>query len=187
MELILASQSPRRRQLLEERGYEVKVCPADIDESMNADLSVDEALEQLAHRKACAVKDGHEDAVIVAADTIVVFQDEILGKPHDGREACDYLSRLSGETHEVKTGVCILCPEGEFTFTDTTRVHFADLSEQDILDYVATGKPLDKAGAYGIQECGFADDIDGSYTNVVGLPMEKLDNALQILTKTIYK
>lgn len=182
MKIILASQSPRRRQLLDEGGYEVLVRPADIEEKLQADLPLDDALEHLAYEKAKAVGHGPED-VVLAADTVVVFDDEILGKPHSAPEACDCLSRLSGETHQVKTGVCILTGQGAYTFTETTQVHFKDLDADMIMDYVATGSPMDKAGAYGIQDSHFVDWISGSYTNVVGLPMEKVNEILQLLVK----
>lgn len=116
MELILASQSPRRRQLLEEQGYKTDVHPAQISESISTALPLDEALERLALDKARAVRPGFPDRTIIAADTVVVYDGEILGKPADDREACDFLMRLSGETHQVKTGVCILTPGMEITF-----------------------------------------------------------------------
>lgn len=182
MKLILASQSPRRRELLKQAGYEVQVRPANIEEHLQTDLHLDEALEQLAYQKAGAVEHARED-IVLAADTVVIFDHEILGKPCDEKEACDYLSRLSGETHQVKTGVCILTEYGAYTFTETTDVHFKELKEKEILDYVATGSPMDKAGAYGIQDSAFVDHISGSYTNVVGLPMEKVQEILRLLVK----
>ena len=111
MELILASQSPRRKQLLEEQGYKADGHPAEIAETISTTMPLDEALERLALDKARAVQPAFPDRTILAADTVVVYGGEILGKPSDDREACDYLMRLSGETHQVKTGVCILTPE----------------------------------------------------------------------------
>lgn len=181
MEFILASQSPRRQQLLEEQGYRLRICPADIPESIQTSLPLDDALERLAYDKAKHVQPSNPDSLILAADTVVVYGDEILGKPADEREACDFLMRLSGETHQVKTGVCILTPDMEITFTDTTDVHFRTLNDDDILDYTSSGRALDKAGAYGIQDSGFVDGIRGSWTNVVGLPMEKVDEVLKDL------
>lgn len=181
MELILASQSPRRKRLLEERGYEADVHPAQIAESISTAVGLDEALERLALDKARAVQPDFPEQTILAADTVVVYGGEILGKPADDREACDFLMRLSGETHQVKTGVCILTPDLEITFTDTTDVHFRVLEDQDILDYTEAGKSRDKAGAYGIQDSGFVDSISGSWSNVVGLPMEKVQEVLEYL------
>ncbi|WP_297567223.1 nucleoside triphosphate pyrophosphatase [uncultured Faecalibaculum sp.] len=183
MELILASQSPRRRQLLEEQGYKTDVHPAQISESISAALPLDEALERLALDKARAVRPGFPDRTIIAADTVVVYDGEILGKPADDREACDFLMRLSGETHQVKTGVCILTPGMEITFTDTTDVRFRVLEDQEILAYTRSGKSADKAGAYGIQDSGFVESIHGSWSNVVGLPMEKVNEILHSLPK----
>ncbi len=183
MELILASQSPRRKQLLEEQGYKADVHPAEIAETISTTMPLDEALERLALDKARAVQPAFPDRTILAADTVGVYGGEILGKPSDDREACDYLMRLSGETHQVKTGVCILTPELEITFTDTTDVHFRVLEDQEILEYTDSGRALDKAGAYGIQDSGFVDRISGSWSNVVGLPMEKVEEVLDYLCR----
>lgn len=181
MSLILASQSARRQELLSREGYTFSVIAAQKDEIFDPRLDIDSALEQVAWSKAREIQLQHPQDWILAADTIVYFNGEILGKPADEKEACDMLADLSGSKHQVKTGVCILTPEFEITFTKTTDVYFRELGDEEILSYVQSGKPLDKAGAYGIQETDFVDHIDGSYTNVVGLPMSDVKMVLDLL------
>jgi septum formation protein len=179
--MILASQSPRRSELLTQEGYEFSVVPSDSDETFDENENIDAALEKVAANKARAVQTGHEQDCIIAADTIVYFEDRILGKPTDKGEAAEMLLDLSGKWHEVKTAVCVLRGKMEITFTCTSWVHFRDLSDKEILDYVNTGKPLDKAGAYGIQEVNFVGAIIGDYNNIVGLPVKKLNEVLHLL------
>ena len=194
--VILASQSPRRRQLLQEAGFELEVRPADIDETPGAGESPTELVRRLACQKAQACRQvlsrGPEDGLLVAADTIV-WSDEvgILGKPTDADDARATLRALSGRTHHVSTGVCalLLSPTaealGEASFVETTDVTFYELAEDEIDAYVATGDPLDKAGSYGIQTPGgrlLVTRIDGDYDNVVGLPVPRLMRELSRLT-----
>jgi septum formation protein len=167
----LASRSPRRRQLLERAGYPLHICPTDVDESIDPNLSPVTQAEALATRKAQGVDTPH---VVLAADTIVHLEREVLGKPRDRDQAKDYLTRLSGRWHEVTTGVCLARGTDVHVFHTTTRVTFRSLSTFEITAYVETGDADDKAGAYGIQSgaAPFVADVQGSWTNVVGLPLE---------------
>lgn len=188
--MILASQSPRRRQLLEELGYELTILPADIDESAAADESPVELVERLARQKAeasrlAAAENGMQDhdGLLVAADTIV-WDDSgrVLGKPADVADAKRMLGELSGHIHHVSTGCCVIAlGDGcealrRESFVETTDVEFWPLNEAQIDAYVATGEPMDKAGAYGIQGRGrvLVRGIRGDYFTVVGLPVSRL-------------
>lgn len=177
MALILASGSPRRLHLLEELGLEPVVRPADIDETPLLDEPADAYVERLAIEKGAAVAPSADAGdVIVSADTIVVLDGELLGKPADDAEAAEMLRRLSGRTHVVLTGVAVRRGDQVDSFVETTVVHFAEMSNEDIAWYVSTGEPADKAGAYGMQGRGgaFVVSIEGSYDNVIGLPRHKL-------------
>jgi septum formation protein len=181
--LVLASQSPRRQALLQALGADLTVVPATINEnSVHGDTSV-ELAEGTAYAKARWVADRVDDAIIVGADTIVLLDSgEILGKPQGTGEAVDMLSRLSGMGHQVVTGVAVINSGNgrEKVFHEVTRVFFRSLSQREIEQYVATGEPLDKAGAYGIQGKGalLVERIEGCYFNVVGLPLPKLGQTL---------
>ena len=183
--LILASGSPRRKEILDTMGLTYSVDVSDVDESL-AGLPEDMVLE-LSRRKAQAVAPRHSGAVILAADTLV-YGDEVLGKPHDAGEARRMLAGLSGRWHSVYTGVTMMDTRSGRTLSraDVTRVHFIPLTTEDIDAYVATGEPLDKAGAYGIQGRGgmLIDRIEGSYSNVVGLPMALVRSMLLELDQT---
>ena len=179
MNIILASQSPRRKKILSDLGYSFKVQPALRDEIFDSSMDLNQSIEWVAYQKAKEVQETYPEECIVAADTVVVYDGEILGKPSTVEEATDYLVDLSGNEHEVKTGVCILFPNAEITFTETTKVRFRDLTDDEILDYVKEGSCMDKAGAYGIQDCDFVEKIEGSYSNVVGLPKGKVDSILK--------
>jgi len=177
--LILASGSPRRKEILDTMGISYTVDVSDVDESFSA--SPAEMVMELSARKARAVAERHEHALVLAADTLV-FGDEVLGKPKSPEHAIDMLGKLSGNWHSVFTGLTLI---DTVTGTcirraDQTRVHFVTMSAEDIAAYVATKEPLDKAGAYGIQGQGgmFIDRIEGSYSNVVGLPMALLRSML---------
>lgn len=184
MKLLLASQSPRRKELLEQAGYTFEVHPAKAEETFDLNCSLDEALEKVALHKALEVYDLYPEYLTLAADTIVVYDQQILGKPKSEQDAWDCLKMLSGQTHQVKTGVCLLYQNQKKCFVQTSEVHFRDLSDLDIYHYVSSGKCMDKAGAYGIQECDFVEWLDGSYSNVVGLPMEALQEVLTRFMKT---
>jgi septum formation protein len=172
--LILASASPRRAELLTSAGYVFVVEPADVDESFLRGEGAETYALRVARAKAEAVSRRHPpDRVVLAADTVVVTGTEILGKPVDAADAARMLTRLSGIEHDVLTAVVVKGPAGERAEVVRTRVHFIELSADDIAWYVATGEPEGKAGAYAIQGRGarFVDRIDGSWSNVVGLPV----------------
>ena len=173
--LILASGSPRRRELLDLMGLTYTVETPDVDESFSGRPS--ETVMEISRRKAAAVAARHSDSIIIAADTLV-FADDALGKPHTPERAKEMLRSLAGNWHHVYTGITVINTRSGRVLrnVDKTRVHLVPMTEQEIDAYVATGEPLDKAGAYGIQGMGgmFVDRIDGSYSNVVGLPMSML-------------
>ena len=179
MSLILASQSPRRKQLLELLRVPFTVRVADIDETLDTHCPIPDAVARLSLRKAQAIPRDPEDTVI-AADTIVVCDSYILGKPEDKESAFKMLAMLSGRTHQVMTGVTVLRGDVAETFTEVTDLHFRALSRQEILRYVATGESMDKAGAYGIQGGAalFCDRMNGDYYNVMGLPVCRLATVL---------
>jgi septum formation protein len=172
--IILASASPRRAELLRAAGFDIEVHPADVDESVRHHEAADAHVRRLAEEKARAVSVLMSARPVLAADTVVVVDGEILGKPRDVEEAKRMLRRLSGRTHEVVTGVALMGAAGPAqTRLASTSVEFVELSEADIAWYVASGEPMDKAGAYAIQGLAsrFVTRIDGSYSNVVGLPV----------------
>ncbi|MCI8526519.1 MAG: septum formation inhibitor Maf [Oscillospiraceae bacterium] len=170
--LILASQSPRRRELLARLGLPFTVRAADVDETMDQDVPPEEEVARLSARKAAAAAAGPGD-VVVAADTVVVLDHRVLGKPRDAAEARAMLTALSGRSHQVMTGLTVRRGGEIQTETAVTQVRFRPLSSGEIDAYVATGEPMDKAGAYGIQGLAavFADRLDGDYYNVMGLPL----------------
>lgn len=180
MRLILASQSPRRKELLGLFHIPFTVRVADIDETMPPDKSASDAVAEVSLRKAEAIERAVGD-VVIAADTIVVCQGRILGKPHSEAEAVQMLQLLSGRDHQVMTGVTVLADNRRQTFTEVTDIHFRELSLKEIENYVATGEPMDKAGAYGIQGGAalFAEKMVGDYYNVMGLPVCRLWKALR--------
>lgn len=168
--LILASNSPRRKEILEMLGYEFEIRPSDTDENIE-NLSPEQTVEELSFRKALAVERKPED-IVIGSDTIVSLDDEILGKPKNDADAKRMLSKLSGRAHTVYTGVTILQGEKIITNAISAKVYFRELTQREIERYVSTGEPLDKAGAYGIQGKGaaFIEKIDGDYYAVMGLP-----------------
>lgn len=174
---VLASQSPRRKELLAQIGLSFEVVVSRADENITEELSPGELVERLSLIKAEAVRDslaGREDApVVIGADTVVYHNGRILGKPKDEEDAFLMLRSLSGDTHSVFTGVSILFPDGTVTFHSETKVTFDELSDAEIRAYIASGEPMDKAGAYGIQGLGgaFVTGIEGEYANVVGFPI----------------
>ncbi len=180
MGLILASASPRRRELLKLAGLDFTVCVSDCDESVPESLSPPEAVAEIAGRKALAVAANYPEDTVIGADTIVVVDGIILGKPKDAGDAADMLKRLSDRTHSVYTGVCVVSGSAEKRFIEITDVTFYALTDAEIDKYVATGEPTDKAGAYGIQGRGalLVKEICGDYFNVVGLPLARLVRVL---------
>ena len=186
MELILASQSPRRRELLGLLNMPLTVRVADIDETMDPNKSAQSEVARVSAAKAQAVPRRAGD-IVIAADTIVVLDGAILGKPTDQAHAKAMLTMLSGRTHQVMTGVTVLKDGQMLTHTEITDVTFRALTERQIDRYVATGEPMDKAGAYGIQggAAVFAEGLKGDYYNVMGLPVCRLLQMLQSLAPEI--
>lgn len=182
--LILASNSPRRKELLSgiNVGYEIRT-PPDMDESYANDTPPEKVAEFLARKKAAACLPGlKEDELLITADTIVLLNDKVYGKPMDNAEAMRMLRELSGQTHRVITGVCLTSTKKQVAFSDTTRVTFTELSDEEIEYYVERYSPLDKAGAYGVQEwIGYVavKHIEGSYFNVMGLPIHRVYEELK--------
>ena len=180
MQLILASQSPRRKELLGLFGLPFVIRVADIDETMNPEISAADEVARVSRTKAMAVP-REEDDVVVAADTIVVCGGQVLGKPKDEADAYRMLRLLSGRDHQVMTGMTVLRGETALTVTEITDIHFRQLSDREILRYIATGEPMDKAGSYGIQGGAalFAEKMSGDYYNVMGLPVCRLGQLLK--------
>lgn len=181
--IILASRSPRRQQLLQELGIKFEVVVRDYDESYPEELKGKEIAEFLSGEKARHyLAEINDNEIIITADTIVWCNDKVLGKPADAEEAKNMIRELSGNVHDVITGVTLLSNKKEKTFTDLTRVTFEEMSREEISYYVENFKPFDKAGAYGIQEwigITACSRIEGSYFNVVGLPVQKLYKELK--------
>ncbi len=182
--VILASASPRRRQLLEEMGIRFEVKPKNVDEDIPLHTKPDEVAKYLSRKKATAFAgEMTENMLVITADTVVAINDRILGKPADKKEAVEILGLLSGNTHKVITGVTLKTKEKETTFSVTTDVTFKKLSPDEISYYIDHFKPFDKAGAYGIQEwIGHIaiEHINGSYFNVMGLPTHRLYEELSL-------
>lgn len=180
--LILASASPRRRDLLTEHGYTFDVVPADVEEIAHAHYTPEAIVIENAEMKARAISRAHPAAWVLGVDTIVAFEGEVFGKPADMDAAFAMLSRLNGRTHEVYSGVCLVEDGGnrEHSFTEVTRVHFHRRSDAELRAYLARIGPLDKAGAYAAQDDRgeMIARFEGSFSNVIGLPMEKLNQLL---------
>ena len=174
MKIVLASKSPRRKELLSLLDLDFQIITADIDETIDPALSVVDEVARISYQKAVAVANGLSgDTVIISADTIVELDGCLMGKPKDETDAFDMLKKLSGKTHNVHTAVTVLCGERHITKVVTTAVTFRDITDDEILAYVKTKEPMDKAGAYGIQgkASKFVSGIVGDYFNVVGLPV----------------
>lgn len=190
--LILASASPRRQELLRNAGIQFAVQAADIDETPLANESPQNCAERLARDKALAIFQNRPQDYVLGADTIVVVDDKILGKPRDAADAAGMLQLLSGRTHKVVTGVCLVAPsirscesnpDGREarTASEITLVTMCKISDEEIRDYVETGEPMDKAGAYAIQGIAsrWINRIEGDYSNVVGLPVARVYGMLR--------
>ncbi len=180
MKFVLASGSPRRRDILKGAGYDFEILTADLDETLPQGIRPEEAVLCLAQLKGDAVSK-KTDLTVVSADTVVALDGRILGKPGNMSDAFDMLSALSGKTHSVFTGVCIQNADKKVKFYEQTLVEFYSLSEKEIYDYILTKEPMDKAGAYGIQGLGalLVKRINGDYLNVVGLPLARLSRELK--------
>jgi septum formation protein len=184
MNLILASGSPRRKELLEGMGLSFEVLVSEVEEDFSPDTPAGKVPEILAIRKAKAVQKLKPSSLIIAADTVVESEGIILNKPSDGEEARAMLQQLSGKMHHVHSGYCLLSPAGMISGTDTTAVKFLELLPSELKHYIHSGKPFDKAGAYGIQEwIGLigVERIEGSYFTVMGLPSHKIWQGLKAL------
>lgn len=182
--IVLVSKSPRRKEILEKAGYEFEIRVQDADETLPCGIEPQKAVEILAEIKAKAVKRAKNELVI-GADTVVVLDGVILGKPKDEKDAFLMLKGLSGKEHKVFTGVCIVTNEKTVTFSEESTVKFESLTETQILEYIKTGEPMDKAGSYGIQgkASSFAKITEGSFYNVMGLPIETLNKKLLEIEK----
>lgn len=178
---ILASASPRRYELLGELGIIPAVAPTDADENVEENISPEDTVELLSRRKADAYPlPLNENEILISADTVVALENDILGKPRDRDDATAMLTSLSGRTHKVCTGVTLRNREKSITAHDSTSVTFRAMTEKEIADYVDSGDPMDKAGAYGIQGEAekFVESTEGSLNNVIGLPTELIKNIL---------
>ncbi len=173
--IILASASPRRRELLAQAGFEFEVITSDVKEVVDPALTPEKLVMSLAKQKAQAVADNHTDCVVIGSDTVVVLNGKVLGKPKDEQDAVNMLESLSGRMHEVYTGVCIAYDGETHSFFECTKVKFCALGLEQIKAYVETKEPMDKAGAYGIQGkgCVLVEGIEGDYFNVVGFPVSR--------------
>ena len=178
--IILASNSPRRRQIMAEWGYDFKVVTSDIDETLSESLTAEETVKILSQKKAQSVFDTVKDsnAIVIGADTVVAFNGKILGKPANKIDAEKMLTELSGKEHFVYTGFTVISKDKVVTESVKSVVKFNNLTKDFIQKYIATGSPLDKAGAYGIQDDGVVENYQGSYFNIVGLPIERLAQIL---------
>ena len=175
--LILASASPRRKEILDTAGYSYTVVPSCADEVMQGECAYSLAeLNALAKAREVFERLNSKDIVVIGADTVVSVDGQVLGKPTDENDAFSMLSRLSGSTHEVITGFAVVGADDFDSGFCVTKVQFRELSDREIRDYIATGEPMDKAGAYGVQEraCLFVSSFTGDFFNIIGLPIEKL-------------
>lgn len=182
--IILASQSPRRKWLLEQIGLEFEIIPSNFDEDIENKKFSKQLIESLAYEKAKEVAERNEEkALIIAADTVVIMGNQILGKPTDEKDAENMLKKLSNKTHKVITAIAIIDKYEDKTLINSkiSKVKFKKLSEREILDYIKTGEPMDKAGSYGIQAYGslFVEKVEGCYNNIVGLPLNLLSEMLK--------
>ncbi|WLR50079.1 Maf family protein [Bacillus tianshenii] len=180
---VLASSSPRRRELLEKFGFSFVVAPSMVDEEVDESASAEAVVMQLAEQKAEDIANAFPEGIVLGADTVVVFEGNILGKPKDRQEAKEMLQMLSNNTHIVYTGVALITNAGTETFYESTNVTFRELTDEEIDAYIQTGEPFDKAGSYGIQDLGgaFVQEISGDYFNVVGLPIMRVIQELRAL------
>jgi septum formation protein len=171
---ILASNSPRRKEILTQAGFQFAVLPSDVDESFPNEMILQDVPVMLAERKAKAILESCPNSLVLAADTVVILENEILNKPANKQEALQMLKKLSGKTHEVVTGIALASPSQLVTASDSALVRFRELADWEIEWYVRGGASLDKAGAYGVQDfIGMAgiEKLDGSFYTVMGLPI----------------
>lgn len=179
--VILASKSPRRKQLLSLLNIDFETIPAEIEEKIDLNNNLVKEIEKLSYQKAMHVYEKHQDALVIGSDTIVKIDNVVLGKPKTYDESIKMLKSLSNKTHEVVTGVSIINKGNAETFSSIAKVTFYELSDKEIEDYVKTNEPMDKAGAYAIQGIGakFIKSIDGDFYTIMGLPIGELYHRLQ--------
>ena len=179
--IILASKSPRRKEILSYITNNFDIEAADVDETINYDNDLIEEIKSLAYRKAYKVFEEHKDSIVIGSDTIVVADNQVLGKPKDRMDAIRMLDMLNGKTHMVITGVCIIDDEKCECFANVSKVTFDKMSDEEINSYVDTKEPIDKAGAYAIQGMAakFIERIDGDYYSIMGLPLHDVYKILQ--------
>ncbi|MBA3789205.1 septum formation inhibitor Maf [Patescibacteria group bacterium] len=179
--IILASTSPRRKELLSKTGLNFETQDSAYEEDMTLNLEPGELAKYLSKGKAQAVADKNRDAVVIGADTFITFEEKVLGKPHTPEKARETLQMLRGKSHTILTGFTIIENEKVVSNVVETKVHFRQLTDKEIDTYVASGEPLDKAGAYAIQGLGseLVDRIEGDYSNVVGLPVDDVMRVLE--------
>ena len=181
MRTILASKSPRRKQLMESLGIPFEIIVADIDETIDENNNLRKEIEKLSFLKAQKVFNDNSDALVIGADTIVVVNDTVLGKPKNEDDAFRMLKMLQNNKHEVITGVSILSKDRNETFSTVSEVFFSPMSDEEIKDYIKTKEPMDKAGAYAIQGIGskFIKGISGDYYSIMGFPVNEIYNRLK--------
>lgn len=181
MKIILASTSPRRKELLELAKINFEVIPSNVEEKMNENLPIRKRIEQVAKMKALDIAKSHPNDLVIGADTVVVITEQILGKPKDYEDAKRMIEILQGKTHQVITGVAIIYKNQIETFHEVTNVNFFEMSNEEIENYLQNSDIFDKAGAYAIQEEGalYIKSISGDYYNVMGLPIAKLVRKLK--------
>lgn len=180
MKIILKSSSPRRKELLENLGYTFEIKAYDVDETMDKNLSPYENVKLLGLKKTMVKQEEDYGSILVGCDTIVVLNNKIFGKPKDEHDAFEMLRNLSGKMHEVLSGVGIIYKSKVYNFVVSSKVYFKDLSDQDILDYIATKECFGKAGAYAIQGIGrgLIESYEGSLNNIIGLPTEEVSKII---------
>ena len=183
--IILASSSPRRKELLKNLVSDFEIKVSNIDEKIDRPLNVSEIPYELAYRKAKAIAITHYDDIVIGSDTIVVFDNEVLEKPSDEKDAYRMLKLLNNRTHEVISGIAIIYQDKEIRYIEKSYVTFNNLTDKEILDYIATKDPMDKAGAYGIQNeyINLVKEFTGEYENIVGLPLIRLEKELKNINK----
>ncbi len=183
-ELILASASPRRQELMRLAGLKFQVIPANIEEKMDQNLPITARLEKLAYEKGRPIHDLYPDAVVVSADTVVVLDDEVIGKAADRAMAGQIIRKLADRTHVVYTAVCVQVSDQRIAFTTSSEVTFYPVTDDELEDYLDTDDWIGKAGAYALQgaACRFVREIHGDYTNVIGLPIARLCQVLKKIT-----
>ena len=179
--IVLASQSPRRKEIMETAGFEFEIIVSNAEEKIEENLSPEEVAKSLSLQKAQAVASDNPEKIVIGADTIVVLDNEILGKPKDRNDAYKMLKKLSGKSHKVYTGIAVICGEKIVSEAVSTEVEFFELSDEEIIKYIETNEPMDKAGSYGIQGrgCLLVKGIRGDYFNVVGLPIATLSKIIK--------